>query len=788
MVVAKKNLPIHRFLLYIGTLIVAACGLTLLLSSCSESFAEREAKLHKEVPVRFAIEIVPYGANVDITRNSSAAEAETVLIPLNNDSFLELSLEPDEYQEPRTRASALEIDGTAVLLAAYKSGVLVDTAIYTVDGSDLARSTDWALPADAYTFIAFTYIGATETALTAQAAHIFPPLLDSIPKLLPASAPLYGMLENRSISITNSTVVIPVTNVFARISKVIATPASTAFPIDQIQEIAIVTTSANLKIPLKLDAGAVSKGDTIVTYPIIKAWTTDADGYTKFVLDTCLVYPGEGLVVNIVDLTLIDSDADKRPVSGAVYFLSALKSGVSYTLKITVTKPDGVLDPIEHTFVGAFWKANEIGERIIRITDFYDRSSIFPPALSGPWTAAVSWYDINQWDFARGDGILLSPEKLDNASLTARGITWNAATENPNTPANGPEAHPVLTGSTTLNGTVTTNHEIIFRIGLQKTGTAGTNKSANWTYNPTPVNAKNGPARYAVVSVFYGPDKGLIHKIFLRQGEGDDYIPGNNSGVRWSPYNLGDVSNAADYPNRFVLFPTQAGYFYQWNNMSRTPFHPINPPNTTPGSWNNATGGSNGLESPPGSICPTGYTVPFNANLSALTAQTNWISGYYADGWFDRRAINHSVTWGAFDNGYGHSYAANWWSDQAVSTYNTNYGEARNRTVAYAGTLIYSSSLTNPNASIFFPTPGYRFGVDYTGFGPGGSSVNGALHLAGRVGYYWSRSEDEGWGSGTDERAYALRLFNDPWHSNPPYVYGLPRMSGFSIRCVILIP
>jgi len=308
------------------------------------------------------------------------------------------------------------------------------------------------------------------------------------------------------------------------------------------------------------------------------------------------------------------------------------------------------------------------------------------------------------------------------------------------------------------------------------------------------------PARYAVVVLTYGtPAK--TQKLFLRQGEGPDYVmapgdpDGSNAAVggadnrsfakKFSPCNLTDPHkntstdfNAMTTPatglagvrgGRFVDYPTQAGYFFQWNYSSRA-FQPTTPAgaftnwnssNYNPGFWNAAAD----------ETCPPGYRRPQDGNPSAYNTdeavagsemrQSLWLNpqdngtsnldnsawGYYADGYFDRRQIVTSV------DGHGNS---------AVASPGTK--------AAYIGRLFFNPSAAsgNYNASLFFPAAGSRYYSD------------GTLHFVGDGGGYLSSTlspEYREWYPGL--RAWYLSFnFEIARQFCSSVTYG------FSVRCV----
>jgi hypothetical protein len=144
----------------------------------------------------------------------------------------------------------------------------------------------------------------------------------------------------------------------------------------------------------------------------------------------------------------------------------------------------------------------------------------------------------SRWNAAGGDGIVLAP--LD------------AGPPYPTAPA------PVVAGSTTLNGTPQSGH-IRFRIGLQKSYTA-TN-----TY----------PARYAVVVIFlYNEQITRVHKLYLRQGEGADYLMRPTD-----PVNGGEMVNGSLRPLASKFSPYNLtvpdNLLTSWTGGSNLTGHPV---------------------------------------------------------------------------------------------------------------------------------------------------------------------------------------------------------------------
>lgn len=430
-----------------------------------------------------------------------------------------------------------------------------------------------------------------------------------------------------------------------------------------------------------------------------------------------------------------------------------------------------------NSYVGAFWRAEQTGERVIKT------------ANTGGWTACVAWMDDN-WD--EGD-IVLAAGLGDSEDILYTAAPGDA------------EVYQVTDGIAAASGT----GEVLFRIGLKTTWNADASTGSD-NYSSTV------PARYAVIVLSYGTNYGSHQKIFLRQGHEADYLMRNGDAatsvasgwdgvrdqcVKFSPYNLThpdlksdpaldwtDIANhpriparasltTADAPDYFTDFPSQAGAFFQWavdptmtaingnayTFYERRAYHPTAPA-TAITDWNtdytfpNANAywqqhATTPLETT-NETCPPGWRRPNDGSMTAAVGTSNnvaaseyrqslWLNpqnsttssldnsawGYYADGWFDRRAITSSSTVAAGTS-----------------------------TVAYRGRLFFNP---DTNAGLFIPAAGYRY------------TSSGQLSYAGSGGYYWSSSANStsyGWALYVYS-SVASRGYND-------------RSDGGSVRCV----
>jgi hypothetical protein len=386
--------------------------------------------------------------------------------------------------------------------------------------------------------------------------------------------------------------------------------------------------------------------------------------------------------------------------------------------------------------VGAFWRHNETGERVVKIE---------VGANHGAWTAMVSFTD-SKWKPLSGDGIVVAAGDSDDPKI--------------GTPSPGNAESFTLHGegfANSVSGYIEANGILTFRIGLEKTFDA--------------FHKVDNPARYAVVELWYANHTKMQH-IYLRQGEGDDYVmrpdaPDFRSAARkFSPYNLtAKTPNAqvahngiGNNPGLFVEYPSQIGAFFQWGNNGaylRYAWDTHTQELSTLVSMTFAQSSWFMLPYPWNDnyeTCPDGYRRPEDHATVAnsemrqslwlhpptgdANSRTNYIYGYYADGFYDRRT--------------------------AVRLNGTSVGivHYQQDDAAYGGGLFY-----NPvtKASLFLPVSASR-GMVY------GELSNSVGHTS----YYWTRTQKD------VMTGYALTQSNENG-----LVMGTPNLSqANSIRCI----
>ena len=448
----------------------------------------------------------------------------------------------------------------------------------------------------------------------------------------------------------------------------------------------------------------------------------------------------------------------------------------AYGLTETVTVTQWNAVPLSGAFVGAFWRNNQRGERLIRIPHNTGQEN-------ATWTV-----------FATEDWIQLDRE-----------LEWEM-TGNEHLVCMTTQDHlhrlPAVTG-----GQISGTGNIYFRIGLDSYNTNPVNPR-----NRTPDNQDGREPRWGQVIVEHSQG---THIIWIRQGEdtaelmrvGDfpdananvDRSAANAHRIRsFSPFNLtaqtldmqvgtrAQQLDAGFGGNRstFVQYPTQTGAFWQWGGNSvatqRMPWNPISP--DTPSGWvNTSISGSWYTNATTPNLatnhetCPPGFRRPHdgtpwgrrisNSTVAAVQAsemrqslflmppvghsethqtnRENAVFGFYADGFFDRRLPTNAT-------------------GNPVSRATASTVAAGTIQIAHRGVVLFN---TESQASIFFPHSGTL-------------SAFGTPSLIGSHGGYWSTV----WGSPSSTiTAWAFRT-----STTTVFICShlTPRHRGFSIRCV----
>ncbi|MCD8101356.1 MAG: FimB/Mfa2 family fimbrial subunit [Alistipes sp.] len=418
------------------------------------------------------------------------------------------------------------------------------------------------------------------------------------------------------------------------------------------------------------------------------------------------------------------------PESGAAdgsYTLMLNAGGLKRSIEVDV-KIVGYPLMEYYDYVGAFWRANEVGERVI----------VIPNNDEKEWTASV--------EYSTETGTQTGWVKI----AAGKSPDPNYWTEDPG----DAEDFPVEKDQGTIGG----NEHIFFRLGC-----TGPNTGA--------------APRYARVKIVWDgdddPDKN--HYLYLRQGEQDDYLmrptdpaadnslsPVNGQyrplSTKYTVYNLtseeylngtktggttidthSQLGGSGPYTDEnrtysaFTQYPTQTGGFVTIHarDFLRYILHPVNPYlQTIAGSFSSEPG-TWATKKDAREVCPKGYRIPddgptdqsrpgntrltppveesegaqslfLNPPVDNQNEMSNSVKGYYADGFFDRRPLE--------------SY-----------TDKHNVVSRTDHRIAHLGVVMF-----NPwnYGSLFFPLSGTRG----NGASPGGSGQTGQYAFTQTIG------------------------------------------------------
>ena len=757
----KKHLPWVRNI-NAGVAISVLIGFALLLS-CKEiaiidNIDENAGKISgKDGNLNFLLNFESYGEDDAVSMHSaSVSNAETVVVPLGDDLSMYATLEPVTKANRKPSVGLRAFTNNArINIVAYKEVSSVFTYEHHVGyrvavggglNSSLLRDelhTPFSLSPGTYKFVAYSYNDNT------LGYPIPPNLPDTIDDIRPGLDLLWGESAAIPISSGSNDILISMKHLF---SKVQIEATSSAGNINSLD-----VTMRGYTADLALEDGTLTANtDSAMLFAGFTPLGTASVSAPPRIVYTAGSNP------TVVDVSSVD-------IGGTTYnyltttFAKQLLKGYEYNLTIRFGKASDLTDdnpPDMNVYVGAFWKANQTGERLIRIPRPANGDG------DGFWSAVV---------IKGADWIVLDKEMSSDPNIGWRdGSPNEASVDSYENTINFDAQHAVAGLQTAISGVMDNGTpQIYFRIGLRT------------PYTPTPT----VPARYGMILLTYG-DNNYRQRIWVRQGEGADYVmrpgaldPGvgiasRSYATQFAPYNLtvagvnlnGPVLNSygsppgSDPAAGFTDYPSQAGAHFQWANNGlrvRYAWDAYQVTALSPWDYNMTSSFWVPLINTH-ETCPYGFARPSDgpiasassgtisnseirqslwlnpqANMGSETINSAW--GYYADGFFDRREIKNAT--GA-DAG-------------TVSSVSVT-----NEKIAHIGRIFFNNAT---NASLFFPAAGYR--EQLTGSGTQARYLSSSLSS---YGYGWNTWLDAG----------TARMDN-PIASS---------WGGFSVRCVVCVP
>jgi hypothetical protein len=425
-----------------------------------------------------------------------------------------------------------------------------------------------------------------------------------------------------------------------------------------------------------------------------------------------IIYSNTNKIYVMTGLNMTQTNGEATNRTNAECYLVRTDDNGGGRIKMIASQAIFTITPPHNTqsYVGAFWRNNQTGERLIRIP--------YQSGSEGTWTATV---------IAGQDWI-----KMDTQTSSDGGVSYTNTAATPadmNLSAND-ALHQVT--DATATGNLAAAGYIAFRIGLK-------------SVNPDPAKP-----RYGLILLAYN-NNNKYYVIFVRQGEEPDYImrkedpagtmptlpantgiwtgtgseyTGANAGIprpyaaKWSPYNLTSPTGANyNYPatgrtpaaDYLTKYPSQGGGFFQFAGGAAGYERMVCPPIGGAGTWAATNAPANGWWDnikATYETCPDGYHRPndgitnaYDALSTATNSDDVAISEYRQSLWLNPRTGNQqanedNILYGRYADGFFDRRTTT--SDSYVSTV---------WTVAYDGALTY-----NPftYASVFWPGGNYR--------------------------------------------------------------------------------
>ena len=716
--------------LHIGVILL--CGLMLPFSACTEIAIDDKKKddgiTGSHGKVNFLITFDNFDENEKISPGSSDdLDTETVIVPLDDGRSMTATL----------KSVQTDVGIRSVKLRFFKPGALINIVAYEQTGvntfvyvhhvtficelSGSLTPTISAAPGET-PFVLMPNVTYRFVAYSLNDDTTLPPYALSLTNLDPGcdliwgDSPLVPIIQgNTKPADVHITMKHKFSNI--RLSLTSEIPSANPAVMSDITYLSNVKVMPDCKVNMTVDSGKPSFSADALLPDFEQTFSFPASlPSTSITSNYRIVFTNESSST-FVKIGAISIDG-KTYNDLSASFAKQLKAGYEYDIGLKFGDPKELTDDPPPAgffpYVGAFWRNDQQGERLIRIAR---PNSV---AADGPWTAAVvegeSWITLD------------TQRSLDNGVWTSGGPTHSGYDNN------FESMYPVSGGSMYVSGT------------LRASGSQGYQSGDEYIYFRIGLKSQQAPGtapRYGMVLLTYANNH-LRQRIWIRQGEEPDYLmrPADpvssggiairNKAVKISPFNLTATpgstpaqGNGVDAqltippanPGVFTAYPTQAGALFHWANTgTRTRW--AWPPYGTTSGWN-ATASSGYWDDLflVHETCPFGYrrfadgrndmadSGP-DMNFSELRhslflepqagvssySSGNFVYGYYADGFFDRRQIGNST------------------NNIANSTVASNSPQ-----IAYQGALFY-----NPVnfANIFFPAAGYRGTTGTaTGFG-----------------------------------------------------------------------
>jgi hypothetical protein len=233
-----------------GIAILLASGVAIFFGSCER---EIEGSVGEMVEVHFTLGDLSYGENQTVTRSAKELASETVIVPVNEEFCMYATLE--ESEDILLRAGTLTAN-TRLRIVAFRGTVDKGSCEYKVaaNGVDLvplSGTIGLVLPADTYTFVAYSYNSTASPDYSSSSTIItVPPTMDL----------LWGSKPDVSIS-DGIEVDIKLYHKLSQVTVVATTEAIAEKP--AIKAISSVQISPGYRASMNLASGMIEKENSV---------------------------------------------------------------------------------------------------------------------------------------------------------------------------------------------------------------------------------------------------------------------------------------------------------------------------------------------------------------------------------------------------------------------------------------------------------------------------------------------------------------------------------------------
>ena len=401
----KKGLTMWQYMCYMCAIILMLCGITFLLSSCTEEIITNMDKPKgsgKMVEVNFVMNSSTVGDPETVTtRNARDMQPETVEVPLGDDLFMYATLDID--CNIKLRATQSLAIGKQLCIVAYKAGSAYPNdgyADYTVidNAGNISGGSLMVEEGEDYTFVAYTFNSPTLFAHQEVFTNI-PCGYDL----------LWGATEIQNIS-NSTTVHITMKHLFSQFAIHVTTEDNAPGDRPVIKGLkATLTPVIDVNLTVKDGTFTIAK----TTFRDITFWRPTGGAATvNSLTNPVFTNYADPLVVKIADLQLDGNSTTFNNLQAK--FKKVFEPGVSYILRVSIRKNrwagsniywDDVnkkltFDPAENRsnehYQGVFFKwGSLVGIQPIRSSGSFNFSGtyIYSPAYNSASPNNSSWSD-----------------------------------------------------------------------------------------------------------------------------------------------------------------------------------------------------------------------------------------------------------------------------------------------------------------------------------------------------------------------------------------------------------